>query len=220
MASVRCAFIFNVSHSSVTREGREDYARLLSSFTFRILSYFHFGDEATRVSWAWRLCDWSRPARRFGKEMSVFQAFNLEDFGTLEERLKDEMVQHFHNHTNVGHVGTVKDVSLAIAHLTGSLPWDLPELISPKKALQGAKQRSEIECDVAETKNYIFVVQPCPQTDLEWNQFCGGSRDVLESSLFPDALYTQLRSLKHIGVYWLNTALAQPSQVQSRVTVV
>lgn len=219
MAAVRCVFLFNVSHLSESRERREEYSRLLYSCSFRLLSFFYFGapmgsDRASRVSWAWRFCDWSRPARRIGREASSFQAFNLDEFETLEERLKEELVEHVEDSNAVEHVGTVRDLSLALTELTGSLPWDLPELRSPTKSHCGSKQRVESKYIDAETRNYIFVLQPCPRTDSQWNRFCEGSVNVLKTGLFPPALYTQLHDLKQIAVHWVNTTLSPLAQVE------
>ena len=222
--AVRCALLFNVSPLFESIERREEYTTLLSLCSFRILSFFHFGaptgtDRIPGVAWAWRFCDWSRPARRFGKETSVFQAFRLDEFATLEELLKEELMQQQIDTNVFGHVGTVRDLSLALTHLTGSLPWDLPELTSPSKSHHGCYQRVEMEQSEAKMKNYIFVLQPCPRTDSQWTQFCGNSSDTLKESLFTPALHTQLQKSKQIVVHWVDTTLPPQCQVRYQCSV-
>jgi hypothetical protein len=205
--AVRCAFLFDVSHLFESIERQEEYATLLSLCSLRLLSFFHFGTPAGTpgVEWTWRFCDWSRPARRIGKETSAFQPFCLDEFATLEMLLK-ELIQLQQNADTsvVGHVGTVRDLSLALTHLTGSLPWDLPEVKSPSKSCY---QRVQIEQGEETIKNYIFILQPCPQTDSQWTQFCGNSSDTVKESLFTPALLTQLRKSKQIAVHWVDTNL-------------
>jgi hypothetical protein len=211
--AVRCAFLFDVSHLFESIERQEEYATLLSLCSLRLLSFFHFGTPAGTpgVEWTWRFCDWSRPARRIGKETSAFQPFCLDEFATLEMLLK-ELIQLQQNADTsvVGHVGTVRDLSLALTHLTGSLPWDLPEVKSPSKSCY---QRVQIEQGEETIKNYIFILQPCPQTDSQWTQFCGNSSDTVKESLFTPALLTQLRKSKQIAVHWVDTNLPSCCQV-------
>ncbi|KAI8478056.1 hypothetical protein Bbelb_442130 [Branchiostoma belcheri] len=229
--SFRVVFLVDTSPRKDGAAEEERVSNALNLSALKILSHLAHKNGQTKdnILWGYKFFNSSNekaPRDRFNFrefDSKLFEAFETEVTGRLEppwsgkENEEDERSRRA-----TIFFSSSETFRTALSEITYEFNWDMPDISSPCKPVRpaaariGLRGKSGARTPQLNTimstvsRNYVFVLSPCPQTSEDLVEFVGSTRknglstEDVRSAILPPHVYRQMSETCRIRLYWVD----------------
>ncbi|XP_078691288.1 treslin-like [Branchiostoma floridae x Branchiostoma belcheri] len=229
--SFRVVFLVDTSPRKDGAAEEERVSNALNLSALKILSHFAHKNGQTKdnILWGYKFFNSSNekaPRDRFNFrefDSKLFEAFETEVSGRLEppwsgkENEEDERSRRATNFFS-----SSETFRTALSEITYEFNWDMPDISSPCKPVRPATSRIGLRGKSGArtpqlntimstvSRNYVFVLSPCPKTSEDLVEFVGSTRknglstEDVRSAILPPHVYRQMSETCRIRLYWVD----------------
>ncbi|CAH1253419.1 TICRR [Branchiostoma lanceolatum] len=226
--SFRVVFLVDISPRKDGAAEEEKVSNALNLSALKILSHFAHKNGQTKdnILWGYKFFNSSEeraPRDRFNFrefDSKLFEAFETEVTGRLEppwSGKENEVNESSQRATQF--FSSAETFRTALSEITYEFNWDMPDISSPCKPVRPAiKLRGKSKARAPQlnttmstiSRNYVFVLSPCPTTSGDLVELVGSCRkgglsvEAVRNAILPPHVYRQMAETCRIRLYWVD----------------
>ncbi|XP_078617097.1 treslin-like isoform X2 [Branchiostoma floridae x Branchiostoma japonicum] len=230
--SFRVVFLVDTSPRKDCAADEERVANALNLSALKILSHFanKNGQTKENILWGYKFFNSSKvkaPRDRFNFrqfDSKLFEAFEAEVSGRLEPPWsgKENEVGERSEPRATKLFSSAETFRTALSEITYEFNWDMPDISSPCKPVRPVATRIKLRGKSGArtpqlntilstiSRNYVFVLSPCPTTSEDLVEFVGSDRkdglgvEAVRTAMLPPHVYRQMAETCRIRLYWVD----------------